>query len=60
MPKAYLSTLSAFVISKTHIGAQKPQGRQVNAKVCGSKSAILLILSFLLSSLFNNYNSRLV
>ena len=37
--KAYLSaqasSLSAFVISKTHISGQKPRGRQLNAKVCG-------------------------
>ena len=48
--KAYLSTqassLSAFVISKTHISGQKPRGRQLNAKVCGSKSAIFHLLSF--------------
>ena len=48
--KAYLSTqassLSAFVISKTHIPvvAQTPCRRQLNAKVCGSESAIFLIL----------------
>ena len=45
--KAYLSaqasSLSAFVISKTHIVAQKPRGRQLNAKVCGSESAIFVI-----------------
>ena len=28
------------MISKTHISAQKPRGRQLNAKVCGCKSAI--------------------
>ena len=32
------------MISKTHISAQKPRGRQLNAKVCGSQSAIFLIL----------------
>ena len=46
--KAYLSTqpssLSAFMISKTHTGAQKPHGRQLNTKVCGSKSAIFCLL----------------
>ena len=51
--KAYLSilasSLSAFVISKTHISGQKPRGRQPNAKVCGSESAIFRILSFFLS-----------
>ena len=53
--KAYLSaqasSLSAFVISKTHISGQKPHGRQLNRKVCGSKSAIfvILLLSFFLS-----------
>ena len=35
------------MISKTHISSQKPRGRQLNAKVCGSESAIFL---FLLSS----------
>ena len=49
--KAYLSvqasSLSAFVISKTHISGQKPHGRQLNKKVCGSKSAIFVIHSFL-------------
>ena len=46
--KAYLSTqassLSSFMISKTHKIGQKPRGRQLNAKVCVSKSAIFLIL----------------
>ena len=50
--KAYLSTysssLSPFMISKTHISAQKPRGRQLNAKVCGCESAIFRLLSFLL------------
>ena len=32
------------MISKTHTSAQKPRGRQLNAKVCGSESAIFLIL----------------
>ena len=45
--KANLSTqassLSAFLISKTHIVTQKPCGRQLNTG--GSKSAIFLILS---------------
>ena len=51
MLKAYLSaqlsSLSAFMIWKTHIVAQKPRGRQLNAKVCGSESAIFRILSSL-------------
>ena len=46
--KAYLSSLSAFVISKTHITGQKPRGRQLSTKVCGSKSAIFRVLSLLL------------
>ena len=52
--KAYLSTqtssLSAFMISKTHIhvNGQKLRSRQLNAKVCGSESAFFLILSFFL------------
>ena len=33
---------SAFVISKTHISGQKPRGRQINTKVCVSKSAIFV------------------
>ena len=41
---AYLSiqasSLSAFVISKTHVSGQKPRGRQLNAKVCDGKSAL--------------------
>ena len=49
MLKAYLSaqasSLSTFVISKTHINGKKPRGRQLNTKVCGSKSAIFRILS---------------
>ena len=52
-PQIYLSaqasSLSAFVISKTHIVAQKPRGRQLNAKLYGSESAIFRILQ---SSLF--------
>ena len=48
--KAYLSaqasSLSAIVISKTHISGQKPRGKQLNAKVCGSESAIFVILCF--------------
>ena len=63
--KAYLSTqpssLSAFMISKTHIGSQKPSGRQLNAKVCDSKSAIFVILSFFVqTTLLNNDNSKTV
>ena len=38
------------MISKTHISGQKPHGRQLNKKVCGSKNAIFVILSS--SSLF--------
>ena len=45
--KAYLSTqpssLSAFMISKTHIVDQKPCRRQLNAKVCGCDNAIFVI-----------------
>ena len=65
--KAYLSTqsssLSAFMISKTHITAQKLRGRQLNAKVCCSESAIFLILlSFFLvkTTKFNNDISKTV
>ena len=52
------------MISKTHISAQQPRGRKLNAKVCGSKSAIFLILSSSSSSLrplcSNNDNSKTV
>ena len=64
--KAYLSvqasSLSAFLISKTHISGQKPRGRQLNTKVCGSKSTIFLILSSLrlFSCFSNNDNSKMV
>ena len=37
-------SLSPFMISKTHIVAQKPRRRQLNAEVCGSESAIFVIL----------------
>ena len=40
------------MISKTHISDQKLRGRQLNSKVCDSKSAIFRILSFLLRLLF--------
>ena len=45
-----------MIISKTQISAQKQRGRQLNAKVCGSESAIFLIfLSFFLqTTMFNN------
>ena len=49
--KAYLapmqsSSLSAFMISKTHTVGRKPRRRQLNAKVYRSESVIFLILSF--------------
>ena len=64
--KAYLSvqasSLSAFLISKTHISGQKLRGRQLNTKVCGSKSTIFRILSSLrlFSCFSNNDNSKTV
>ena len=65
--KAYLSaqasSLSDFVISKTHISGQKPRGRQLNAKVCGHESAIFrILLSFFLvkTTMFNNDISQTV
>ena len=62
MINAYSSTqsssLSAFVISKTFISAQKQCGRQLNAKVCGSESAIFLIL--VKTTKFNNDISKTV
>ena len=50
------------MISKTHISALKLRGRQLNAKVCGSESAIFLILlSFLFKTTkFNNDVSKTV
>ena len=46
MRKAYLSvqpcSLSTFMIWKTHIVAQKPRGRQLNAKVCDSEVPFFL------------------
>ena len=54
------------MISKTHISAQQPRGRKLNAKVCGCKSAIFLILSSSSSSsslrplCSNNDNSKTV
>ena len=55
MLKAYLSTqpscMNAFKISKTHVVAQKPRGRQLNEKVCGSESAIFHLLSFFVQTL---------
>ena len=51
MQNTYLSvqpsSLSIFMIWKTHIVSQKPRERQPNAKVCGSESAIFLILTSL-------------
>ena len=32
------------MISKTHVSGQKQRGRQLNAKVCGSKRAIHFVL----------------
>ena len=63
--KAHLSiqasSLSAFVISKTHISGQKLRGRQLNKKGCGTKSAIFVILSFFVQTTFsNNDNSKTV
>ena len=52
------------MISKTHISGQKPRGRQLNTKVCDSKSAIFrILLSFFLSCYdfcSNNDNSKTV
>ena len=43
------------MISKTHIIGQKPRGRHLNAKVCGSKSAIFRLLC---SDHLSNDNSK--
>ena len=52
------------MISKTPISGQKPRGRQLNAKVCDSKSVIFRLLSsyFFLRYDFcsNNDNSKTV
>ena len=48
------------MISKTRISAQKLCKRQLNAKVCGSKSAIFVILSSLRPLCSNNGNSKTV
>ena len=63
---AQASSLSTFVISKTLISGQKPRGRQLNAKVCDSKSIFRLLSSFFLSFFVhydlcsNNDNSKMV
>ena len=48
MLKAYLSaqasSLSGFVISKTHVSGQKPPRRELNTEACCSESAIFRIL----------------
>ena len=60
--KPYLSiqasSLSTFVISKTHISGQKPRGRQLNAKVCDSKSAIFRLLLYFLICTHAHTKSR--
>ena len=52
MLNAYLSpqpsSLSAFMIIKTHTAAQKSHGRQLAKCACGNECAIFLILSFFL------------
>ena len=48
------------MISKTHVSAQKPGGRQLNTKVCSSESAIFVILSSLRPLCSNNDNSKKV
>ena len=57
-PGFLFECLSAFVISKT-LSGQKPRGRQLNKKVCGSKFAIFVFLSFFIqTTLSNNDNSK--
>ena len=46
------------MISKTHISVQKLRGRQLNAKVCGSESAIYLTEFSLCSDLASYPGSR--
>ena len=47
------------MISKTHTSAQKPRGRQLNAKVCGCESAIFRLL-IVKTAMFNNDISKTV
>ena len=59
--KAYLSvqtsSLSAFVISKTHISGQKPRGGQLNTKCVVAKVPFFVFVQTILS---NNDNSKTV
>ena len=62
MLKAYLSvqasSLSAFLISKAQIIGRKPRGRQLNAKVCGSKLSTIFRILLCSDYLPNNDNSK--
>ena len=58
-PPGSATALSAFVISKTVVSGQKPRERQLNTKVCGSKSAIFLFF-LLTTTMFNNDISQTV
>ena len=66
----HISPVPCFVLRKAKIAkagevylwyamviAQKPCGRQLNANVCGSKSAIFVFVQI---DLFNNYISKMV
>ena len=59
MLKVYLSTqtsfLSSFMISKTHIAAEKPRERQLNA----SESATFVISFFIMTTMFSNEKVQL-
>ena len=55
MLSAYSSSLSPFMISKTHISAQKPRRRQLNAKVCGCKSAIFRLYIIICSGVGTDF-----
>ena len=48
------------MISKTYVGAQKPRGRQLNAKMCGSETAILFVFFLVKTTMFNSDVSKTV
>ena len=63
MLKAYLGarspSSSAFMISKIHYSwKKKPRGRQLNAKVCGSRSAFSRTFFLAQTTVFNNAISK--
>ena len=62
--KAYIlsaqsSSFSAFVISKTHVSAQKPRGRQLNKKKC-TVAKVKFFIFFVTALCSNNDNLKTV